>query len=274
TPDESSNYTAELAPKTWRVIQQMRRGTAAFTPPTGAIQCAREPQKTASLAAGYWRRPGVLDDTRLLLVLPTPAMRGVPALPRDLARVAERYGIEVRLSSEVTEMRPETSSVIVDDLTAGSQDEIIYDMMHVVPRQSAPDWLAISPIADATSGYAAVDPYTLQHTSHANVFSLGDASSLPTSKTGAAIRKQAPTLVDNLCDVMRGQDPVSRYDGYTSCPLVTARDRMLLAEFDYDKRPTPSLPVIDTQQERYDMWLLKRYGLPFMYWNLMLRGRA
>src|SRR5699024_2477635 len=110
----------------------------------------------------YWRRQGVLDDIRVVLVLPTPAMFGVPEFSRVLARVAERYGIEVRRSSEVTEIHPETSSVTVDDLTAGSKDEITYDMMHVVPRQSAPDWLATSPLADPASGYVAVDPYTLQ----------------------------------------------------------------------------------------------------------------
>ena len=48
----------------------------------------------------------------------------------------------------------------------------------------------------------------------------------------------------------------------------------MLAEFDYDDRPTPTLPLINTQKERFDMWLLKKYGLPFMYWNLMLRGLA
>ena len=58
------------------------------------------------------------------------------------------------------------------------------------------------------------------------------------------------------------------------CPLTTARDKMLLAEFDYTMQPTPSIPFIDTTHERRDMWLLKRYGLPAMYWNLILKGRA
>jgi sulfide:quinone oxidoreductase len=49
---------------------------------------------------------------------------------------------------------------------------------------------------------------------------------------------------------------------------------MLLAEFDYTMKPHPTIPVIDTQKERYDMWLLKKYGLPFLYWNLILKGAA
>ena len=104
------------------------------------------------------------------------------------------------------------------------------------------------------------------------MFALGDVANLPTSKTGAAIRKQAPVVVENLRDVLAGRPPTHRYDGYTSCPLVTARDKVLLAEFDYDLKPTPTFPLIDTTRERRDMWLLKRYGLPVLYWHGMLRG--
>ena len=114
----------------------------------------------------------------------------------------------------------------------------------------------------------------MQHNRHPNVFALGDAGSTPNSKTGAAIRKQAPVVVDNLRSVMAGDTPRARYDGYASCPITTARNKMLLAEFDYELNHAPSFKFIDTTKERRDMWLLKRRGLPFMYWNLMLKGRA
>ncbi|MCY7380692.1 MAG: hypothetical protein LH467_15295 [Gemmatimonadaceae bacterium] len=97
---------------------------------------------------------------------------------------------------------------------------------------------------------------------------------MPNSKIGAAIRRQALVVVANLRSVMRAKAPVRRYNGYASCPLVTAHDRMLLAEFDYDLKPAPSIPFINTQKERYDMYLLKRYGLSWMYWKLMLKGKA
>ena len=93
------------------------------------------------------------------------------------------------------------------------------------------------------------------------------------SKTGAAIRKQAPVVVANLLAARRGETPPARYGGYTSCPLVTAHNRMLLAEFDYDLTPRPSFPFLNTMKPRYDIWLLKRYGLPALYWHAMLRGR-
>ena len=103
---------------------------------------------------------------------------------------------------------------------------------------------------------------------------IGDAGSTPNSKTGAAIRKQAPVVAANVQTQLAGGDPTERYEGYASCPLTTSSSHMLLAEFDYSMEHTPSFPVIDLTKPRRDMWYLKKYGLPFLYWNLMLKGRA
>jgi len=148
--------------------------------------------------------------------------------------------------------------------------------MHVVPPQSASDWVKATDLADPANpaGYVEIDKHTLQHTRYPNVYALGDASSSPNSKTGAAIRKQAPVVAANIQATMAGTTPTAHYDGYDSCPLTTARNKMLLAEFDYSMQPAPSIPIIDTTKERTDMWYLKRYGLPALYWNLMLTGRA
>ena len=276
TPMVSSNYTYGLAPKTWSRIRAMRSGTAVFTMPSGPIKCAGAPQKIAYLAADHWRREGVLKDIRVVLVLPTPAMFGVKVFSDELERVVARYGIEVHLNSEVTEIDGAGRQVIVTDNAHGTKEAIGYDFLHVVPPQSAPDWLKATPLADPgnANGYVEVDKHTLRHVRFPDVFALGDAGSTPNSKTGAAIRKQAPVAVANLLSVIAGEEPTASYDGYASCPITTARDRMLLCEFDYSLQPHPTFPLIDTTHERYDMWLLKRYGLPFMYWNLMLQGRA
>ncbi len=106
-----------------------------------------------------------------------------------------------------------------------------------------------------------------------NVFALGDASNLPTSKTGAAIRHQAPVVVENLVRVARGEAPSARYDGYTSCPLVTGYGKLILAEFDYALTPREIFPF-DQSKERLSMCLLNKYGLPALYWHGMLKGRA
>ncbi len=157
----------------------------------------------------------------------------------------------------------------------GATFSLPYDVMHVVPHQSAPDWVKASPLAnDTPAGYVDVDKHTHQHVRHPNVFSLGDAGSTPNSKTGAAVRKQAPVVTANVLRQLDGKDPNEHYEGYASCPLTTSRSAMLLAEFDYSMEPRPSLPIINTMKPRRDMWYLKKYGLPLLYWNLMLKGRA
>lgn len=274
----SSNYQFDLAPKTWEFIKGMRSGTAVFTMPSGPIKCAGAPQKIAYLSADWWRQQGVLSSINIVLVLPTPAMFGVPEFSAVLGQVAARYGIDVRLEHEVVEVNSAARQLSLVNRQGGGDEKSVlsYDMAHLVPPQSAPAWIKAGPLADPANpgGYVQIDKNTMQHTRYPNVFSLGDVGSSPNSKTGAAIRKQAPVVVRNLLEVMTGREPPAVYDGYASCPLTTARNRMLLAEFDYTMKPHPTLPLINTQKEHHDMGLLKRYGLPFLYWNLMLKGRA
>ncbi|ANS77697.1 FAD-dependent pyridine nucleotide-disulfide oxidoreductase [Serinicoccus hydrothermalis] len=273
----SSNYRYDLAPKTWDFIRTTRSGSAVFGMPSGPIKCAGAPQKIAYLACDYWRQQGVLDQIEVHLVLPTPGMFGVPVFAQALEKVARDYGITVHLQSEVTVVDSAARTATVTDLSGEGTDRTLpYDVMHLVPPQSAPDWVKASPLAaaDNPDGYVSVDKHTMQHTAYPDVFALGDAGSTPNSKTGAAIRKQAPVLVENLHARMLGGQPTASYDGYASCPLTTSRRTMLLAEFDYSMEPAPTFPIIDATRPRRDMWYLKKYGLPAMYWNGMLKGVA
>lgn len=276
TPFASSNYVRDLVPKTWELIRNMRAGTAVFTMPSGPIKCAGAPQKIAYLACDHWDRQGVLGDIRVVLVLPLAAMFGIASFADELTRTAARYGIEVRLNSELSRIDPDGRRVTIVDRHTDSSDTLTYDLLHVVAPQSAPDWIKDSPLSDPLNpdGWVDVDQYTLQHNRFPDIFALGDVGSTPNAKTGAAVRKQAPVVTENLTASLSGRPLRARYNGYGSCPLTTSRKTVLLAEFDYTATHTPSLPLIDTARSRRDMWYLKRYGLPFMYWNMMLKGRA
>lgn len=275
SPNVSTNYLPELAPKTWQLIQATASGTALFTMPSGPIKCAGAPQKIAYLACDHWQRRGVLDSIRVVLVLPTPAMFGVKEFSDELEKVIERYGIEVHYNSEMTNLDAEAGTATIRDNAAGTSEDISFDMAHVVPPQSAPDWVKESPLAgEDPKGWIDVDKHTLQHVRYPDIFALGDAGSTPNSKTGAAIRKRAPVLVANLLATLKDEPLAESYGGYASCPLTTARGKTILAEFDYTMRPRPSFPFIDTTKERTDMWVLKRHGLPALYWNAILKGMA
>lgn len=276
----SSNYDVQLAPKTWQLLQRFRGGNAVFTHPGTPVKCAGAPQKIMYLAADLWRRKGLLDKTHVLFGSAGKAIFGVQPFAGVLEEVVKRYGIDTRFGHNLVEVVPERREAVFEVTRPGGERERVtldYDLMHVTPPQSAPDFIKRSPLAHqegACAGWVKADKYTLQHPDFPEVFALGDASDLPTSRTGAAVRKEAPVLVENLLAVMAGREPTARYDGYASCPLTTGYGKLLLAEFDYEGRPAPSIPLLNTFKERRDMWLLKKYGLPRLYWDFMLRGRA
>ncbi|WP_164011060.1 NAD(P)/FAD-dependent oxidoreductase [Pyxidicoccus trucidator] len=279
TEHVSSNYDVQLAPKTWQLLQRFQGGTALFTHPSTPVKCAGAPQKIMYLAADHFRRTGLSERSKVIFGSGAKVIFGVKPFAAVLEGVVERYGIDTRFEHNLVAVDGAKREAIFETTREGQKERVTleYDLLHVTPPQSAPDFIKRSPLAwreGACAGWVKADKYTLQHPDFPDVFALGDASDLPTSRTGAAVRKQAPVLVDNLLAVMAGRPLPSRYDGYASCPLTTGYGKLLLAEFDYDGKPTPSFPLIDTLQERRDMWLMKKYGLPRLYWSLMMRGLA
>ncbi len=276
-PSGSTNYSAELAPKTWRMIESFRGGSALFTAPSTPIKCPGAPQKIAYLASDHWQRTGRLHDIEVTYATGVGGLFGVPEFARVLQGVVDRYGINTHFCHELVEVDPQAREAVFEVAGDGEpiRRRIPYDLLHVAPAQRPPAFVRQSPLADPDSplGWIRVDRSTLSHPDRPEVFALGDAAGTPNSKTGAAIRKQAPVVVANLLAAMAGSESPAHYDGYAACPFTTARGKVVMAEFDYTGRPHKTVPFIDTAAERRDMWLLKRYALPWFYWNVMLRGR-
>lgn len=267
-----SNYSIDTVASTWKFVQQLKEGTALFTQPAGAIKCGGAPQKICYLAEDYFRLAGVRDKIDVLFTLAGPRLFAVDKYREILEQVADRKGVKPFYRHNLVEVRPNSKEAIYHHMETDEEVVIRYDLLHVTPPMGPPKFVAESELADE-EGWVEVDKHTLQHDRFNNVFGLGDASSLPTSKTGAAIRKQAPVLVDNLFKQMQNQPLTSRYDGYTSCPVVTGYDSLVLAEFDYEKKPVETFPF-NQANERFSMMALKKFGLPALYWHGMLRGRA
>lgn len=266
-----SNYRYDLVDSTWDSIRNFRGGNAVFTFPSTPIKCAGAPQKIMYLADDAFRRQGVRDRSKVIFASAGAAIFGVKKYADALRKVVARKGIDTHFRENLVEVRAASKEAVFRNLDTGAERVIPYELLHVVPPMSAPDFVKDSPLA-GEGGWIAVDKYTCQHVKYPDVFGLGDASSLPTSRTGAAIRKQAPVVVENLLALRAGKLLTARYDGYASCPLVTGYGRLILAEFDYNGTPVESFPF-DQAQERFSMYALKAYGLPEMYWNGMLRGR-
>ncbi len=272
----STNYTYDNSTRTWDLIRNFKGGTALFHMPGTPIKCPGAPQKIMYLAVDYFRRHKI--SANVIYGSAIGAIYGVKEYAAVLNKVVERYRIDTRFNHDLVEVRVDKKEAVF--ALKGDPEKrratIPYDILHVAPPQRAPEFIpksTLPPQEQPGLGWVEVDQYTLQHKRYANIFALGDVANTPNAKTGAAAIKQAPVLVNNLLSVMRGKIPGALYEAYGACPITTAYGKLLLCEFDYTGKPTPTLPFGDTIAERYDAWLLKRYGLPWLYWNLMLRRR-
>lgn len=292
-------YDYQGAQNTWKALQEFSQkgGAGVFTNTFTKLKCGGAPKKIAMLTDDYCRRNKTRDkisvtyynasknlfDTpyyagrleeifqeRDLNICPQHRLTGVDtaskkvffekAVTREVDETDEKTGLVTKVKKK------ETSPVIVD-----------YDFLHFTPPMSAPDFVREAELGwtegSLQSGsWVMVDKNTMVHKRYPNIVSLGDVAGLPTSKTSAAIRMQVPIAVSNLVALMENRTPDALYNGYTACPIITEYGKVLMCEFDYDKKPMPTLPLIDGTHEQWVHWLLKKYVLKPMYFHGMLNG--
>jgi sulfide:quinone oxidoreductase len=269
-----SNYSPTTVSYTWECVQMLKAGDRVVcTQPPMPFKCPGAPQKIIYLIADRLRRRGILKDCTLSFFTHAPAIFGVPYFARSLVKVAARYGIGVHYQQNLVAVDGAAKMAtfeFVGDTRKGEREFVPFDLLHVSPPQSPHDEIKKSPLANA-GGWVEVNQATLQHVRFANVFSLGDVCSTPNSKTAAAVRKQAPVVVNEIISAIAGKLVPGAYDGYASCPLTTAIGKAILAEFIYGGKVTPTMPI-NPGREHWIGWWIKLTGLPIMYWNYMLKG--
>jgi len=270
----TSNYRYDLAPYTWRLVQEMSGKQAIFTQPQMPIKCAGAPQKAMYLSCDHWRQKGLLSGINVTFATATDFLFGCKHYVPPLMEYIDRYGIDLQFQMELTKVDVDTKTATFKLHKDGQDPSFVereFDMLHVCPPQSAPEFVKTSPLAHK-SGWLDVDPHSLRHKTHENVFGVGDICGTPNAKTAAAIRNQAPIVAQNILRTLRGQELISSYAGYGSCPLTVENGKIILAEFGYEGKLMPTFPW-DSTKTRRSAWLLKKYILPHVYWRMMLKGR-
>ena len=273
----TSNYRYDLAPYTWELVKDLRKGRALFTQPPMPIKCAGAPQKAMYLSGDHWFREGLLPNIDIQFMNAGGVLFGVKDYVPALMEYVKKYDASLNFFHNLIAVdgkaKTATFAVNKPDTEAG-QVTVEFDMMHVCPPQTAPDFIRVSPLADA-AGWVDVDQSTLRHKSYDNIWALGDVMNAPNAKTAAAARIQAPIVAENVVDDIEGRSPTAVYNGYGSCPLTVERGKIVLAEFGYGGALLPSFPkwLLDGTKPSRAAWLLKEQILPPIYWKAMLRGR-
>lgn len=272
----STIYDYAYCDKAFRTIRHFNRGDAIFTQPAGVVKCAGAPQKIMWLALDHWKRAGLYkvgDTSAITITFATglQTMFGVPKYAAILNQLRIERGVDSLFSHELTAIK---GNKAIFHGPVGQKTERRFDLLHVAPRNQPHAFIRNSPLANQ-DGYVDVDDGSTRHKKFANVWSIGDASSLPTSKTVAAITAQAPVMVSNLLAAMEKRDLIHVYDGYTSCPLLTGENKVLLAEFKYGGQPKETfnnLFGLDQGVPRRAFYYLKKDFFPWVYAKYHVKG--
>ncbi|PWY69782.1 sulfide quinone reductase [Aspergillus heteromorphus CBS 117.55] len=275
----SSIYGYDTCDKVFSTIQKLQKGTAIFTQPAGVIKCAGGPQKIMWLALDHWKRAGLYNPSnpsssgiQISFATGTPSMFAVAKYGAALEALRKERGVEGLFQHDLVSISGNNATFARPD----GQEQVTrkFDLLHVVPKMGPHAFMKTSALANA-DGYVDVDPATTRHTKYGNVWSAGDASSLPTSKTAAAITSEAPVLVRNLLQTLDGKVPDAAYDGYASCPLLTEYGKVLLAEFKYGGEPKETFGKwfgIDQAVPRRAFYHLKKDFFPWVYYQSLVKG--
>ncbi|KAH6876635.1 Sulfide:quinone oxidoreductase [Thelonectria olida] len=274
----SSIYGYETVDKVFPTIQRLQKGNAIFTQPAGVIKCAGAPQKIMWLALDHWKQTGLYNPEnvssspiKISFATGLPAMFGVPKYSAKLEELRKERGVEGLFQHDLISIDSGNKATF-----AVGQEKVTkeFDLLHVVPKMGPHAFVKNSALANE-AGYVDVDDATTRHNKFPNVWSIGDASSLPTSKTAAAITAESPVMVSNILRALQGEAPEPLYDGYTSCPLLTEYGKVLLAEFKYGGVPKETFDDwfgMDQIEPRRIFYHLKKDFFPWVYYNSMVKG--
>ncbi len=272
----TSNYRFDLAPYTWDLVQKLRGGKAIFTQPPMPIKCAGAPQKAMYLSCDHWLDQGILGSIDVDFCSSLGGLFGVADYVPALMEYVDRYQINLNFAHQLVAVNGEEKTALFKVTKDGEETLVTksFDMLHVVPPQSTPEFIQVSPLVDA-NGWVDVDQSTLQHKKYTNIYSLGDVMNAPNAKTAAAARMQAPVVAQNILHDCGTGKSRAIYNGYGSCPLTVERGKIVLAEFGYGGKLLPSFPswLLNGKRPSRLAWYLKEKILPPIYWLAMLRGR-
>lgn len=289
-------YNTDSSIATWEQMQKFvaraKKGekvNGIFSDPNTAIKCGGAPKKIMYLTNSRLNEANARANATLSFFADSGKLFGVKEYADAIEKQFTQRDFKWNLNHNLVEVDLKNKIATFNKhwLEKGPYDEDLeehtmikksidiqtpFDFLHITPPQKAPDEIGKSAIGSA-KGWVPVNKETLQHVKYNNIFSLGDIAAIPMGKTGGSVRKQYKVLVDNLVSLMEGKELKAKYEGYTVCPLITDIGKVMLAEFNWTAKPTPSFPL-DPTQERYIWWLLKVYLLKPMTQYGMLSGKA
>ena len=235
------------------------------------IKCPVAPLEFMYLADYYFTQRGIRNKVDLVFTTPLSGAFTKPVSSKRLGDIMDRKGIHTEADFAV-------SGVDSGKNLISSYDgrEINYDLLVTIPTNMGAEVIGRSGLGDDLN-FVPTNKFTLQSEKHQNIWVIGDATNIPASKAGSVVHYSAETLIENIACAIQGKELDSKFDGHSTCHIVSGYHKSLLIDFSYDSEPLPGLypfpvvgpfPLLKESTFNY----LGKLAFKWIYWNIMLKG--
>lgn len=235
-------------------------------------KCPVAPLEFVFLADAYFTEKGIRDKVDITYVTPMPGAFTKPIATKMLSELLAEKNIKVIPDFYIERVDNDSKKLISYD-----EKEIDFDVLTVVPVNMGDEMIERSGLGDDMN-FVPTNKHTLQSVAHENIFVLGDAANLPTSKAGSVAHFAAEILFENLMSAIEGRPLQAKFDGHANCYIETGHGKGALIDFNYDTEPLPGtfpLPGIgpfgllkNTKINHYGKVMFR-----WIYWHILLKGK-
>ncbi len=266
-------YTLEGAVNLANFFKTWKGGDLVLNIADMPIKCPVAPLEFVMLADWFFREKGIRENVNIKLVTPLPAAFTKPLSAKVLGEILKKKNIEVVTDFYIERVDNENKKIISYD-----EKEVPFDCLVSIPIHKGADFLAKSGDLADDMNFVKVDKHTLQSTVYPNVFALGDATNLPTSKAGSVVHFSAEILFENIMCAIEDRPLTGHFDGHANCYIESGDGKGILIDFNYDVEPLPGkfpLPGLgpfgllrETKVNHYGKLIFR-----WMYWHIILKGK-
>ena len=265
-------YTYDGSLATRRQIEDFTGGRLVMHITEMPIKCPVAPLEFVFLADDYFTKKGMRDRVEIVYVTPLDGAFTKPVASRELGSALKKRNITLETDFMIESVDQEAKVIRSYD-----EREIAYDQLVTIPLNMGADFVARSGLGDELN-YVPVDKHTLQSTAHENIFALGDASNIPTSKAGSVAHFSVHVWIENFVELAHGRPMTHSFDGHANCFVESGDGKALLLDFNYDTEPltgTFPLPKVGPMTLLKDSRAnhLGKLAFRHVYWNVLLPGR-
>ncbi|MFA9490276.1 MAG: NAD(P)/FAD-dependent oxidoreductase, partial [Anaerolineales bacterium] len=264
-------YTLEGATALSRYLKFWKGGRMVLNIAEMPIKCPVAPLEFMFLADWFFHQREIRDDVELVMSTPLPGAFTKPRASKVLGGMLEEKNILVEPEFNIMEVDHEKKVIRSYD-----EKEVSYDLFITIPVHMGAEVIERSGMGDELA-FVPTDPHTLQSKKWENVWIIGDAGNLPTSKAGSVAHFMLDVVIENILRHMEGLEPLSKFDGHANCFIESGFEKGILIDFNYDVEPLPGKyplpgfgPFSLLKESAANHW--GKMGFRWVYWNMMLKG--